>query len=180
VSVCAVCDAPFFKEKKVVVVGGGDSAMEEALALSKFAREVTVIHRRDELRASKALQQRIFKDPSIGFIWKSVVREITGKDRVEGVVLRRVDTDEKSTVACDAVFVAIGHKPNTEIFKNQLKLDDQGYIITRTGTKTDVQGVFVAGDVTDKHYRQAITAAGAGCKAALDVERYLNSSSYKS
>jgi thioredoxin reductase (NADPH) len=180
VSVCAVCDAPFFKEKKVMVVGGGDSAMEEALALSKFAQEIIVVHRRDELRACKNLQQRVFKNPKIRFIWKNVVREIKGKDHVESVILQRVDKDEESTVMCDAVFVAIGHKPNTEIFKNQLKLDDQGYIITRTGTKTDVQGVFVAGDVTDKHYRQAITAAGAGCKAALDVERYLNSSSYKS
>jgi thioredoxin reductase (NADPH) len=177
VSVCAVCDAPFFKEKKVMVVGGGDSAMEEALALSKFAREIIVVHRRDELRACKTLQQRVFKDPKISFIWKSIVREIKGKDRVEGVVLQRVDTDEESTVMCDAVFAAIGHKPNTEIFKNQLDLDDQGYIIARDGTKTNIQGVFVAGDVTDRHYRQAIIAAGAGCKAALDVERYLTASS---
>ncbi|UCD95755.1 MAG: thioredoxin-disulfide reductase [Candidatus Bathyarchaeota archaeon] len=173
VSVCAVCDAPFFKEKKVMVVGGGDSAMEEALALSKFAREIVVVHRRDELRASKTLQQRVFKDPKIKFRWNSVIREIQGNDRVEGVILQRVDTDEKSKVMCDAVFVAIGHKPNTEIFKTQLDLDDQGYIIAQAGTKTKVQGVFVAGDVADRHYRQAITAAGAGCKAALDVERYL-------
>ncbi|MEE8632260.1 MAG: thioredoxin-disulfide reductase [Candidatus Bathyarchaeia archaeon] len=176
VSVCAVCDAPFFKKKKAVVVGGGDSAMEEALALSKFVREVKVVHRRDELRASKALQQRVLKDTKIGFVWKSVVREIKGKDRVEGVVLKRVDSDEESTLVCDAVFVAIGHKPNTEIFRNQVDLDEEGYIIAQGETKTNVKGVFVAGDVTDKLYRQAVTAAGAGCKAALDAERYLATS----
>ena len=173
VSVCATCDAAFFKDKKVVVVGGGDTAMEEALALSKFAREVRVIHRRDKLRASRILQERAFKDPKIEFIWNSTVQEILGKDRVEGVRLRKVDTNEEFELSCDAVFIAIGYKPNTEIFKGQIELDEKGYVIAKDTTKTSVEGVFVAGDVEDYRYRQAVTAAGAGCQAALDVEKYL-------
>jgi thioredoxin reductase (NADPH) len=173
VSVCATCDAAFFKDKKVVVVGGGDTAMEEALALSKFAREVKVIHRRDKLRASKILQERAFKDPKIGFIWNSTVQEILGKDRVEGIRLRKVDSNEEFELACDAVFIAIGHKPNTEIFRGQIELDRAGYVVAEDTTKTSVEGVFVAGDAQDHRYRQAVMAAGAGCKAAMDAERYL-------
>jgi len=173
VSVCATCDGAFFKDKKVVVVGGGDTAMEEALALSKFAREIKVVHRRDKLRASKILQERAFKDPKIEFIWNSTVQGILGKDRVEGVRLRKVDSNEEFELACDAVFVGIGHKPNTEIFKGQIQLDQAGYVVAKDTTKTSVEGVFVAGDAQDYRYRQAVMAAAAGCKAALDVERYL-------
>jgi len=173
VSVCATCDAAFFKDKKTVVVGGGDSAMEEALALSKFVREVKVIHRRDKLRASKILQERAFKDPKIGFIWNSSVQEILGKDKVEGIRLKKVDSNEEFELTCDAVFVAIGHKPNTEIFKGQIELGKAGYVVAGDETKTRVEGVFVAGDVEDYRYRQAVTAAGTGCKAALDAQKYL-------
>jgi len=173
VSICATCDAAFFKDKKAVVVGGGDTAMEEALALSKFASEVKVVHRRDELRASKILQDRASKDPKVGFIWNSTVQEILGKDKVEGVKLKRTDSDEEFEMACDAVFVAIGHKPNTKILKSQVELDAKGYVVVKDETKTNVEGVFVAGDAADYRYRQAITSAGAGCKAALDVQRYL-------
>jgi len=173
VSVCATCDAAFFKDKKVAVVGGGDSAIEEALALSKFAREVKLIHRRDKLRASKILQERAFKDPKIEFIWNSTVQEILGKDRVEGVKLRKVDSNEESKLACDAVFIAIGWKPETEIFRGKIELNQAGYIVAKDTTKTNVEGVFVAGDAQDYRYRQAITAAGAGCMAALDAEKYL-------
>ena len=173
VSICATCDAAFFKDKKAVVVGGGDTAMEEALALSKFASEVKVVHRRDELRASKILQERAFKDPKVDFIWNSTVQEILGKDKVEGVRLKKTDSDEEFQLACDAVFIAIGHKPNTEIFKGQVELDEKGYVVAKDETKTSVEGVFVAGDAADYRYRQAITSAGAGCKAALDAQRYL-------
>jgi thioredoxin reductase (NADPH) len=173
VSVCATCDAAFFKDKKAVVVGGGDTALEEALALSKFAKEIKVIHRRDKLRASIILQERAFKDPKIEFIWNSTVQEILGKDRVEGIRLRKVDSNEEFELACDAVFIAIGHKPNTEVFKGQIELDEKGYAVVRDGTKTNVEGVFAAGDVKDYRYRQAATAAGEGCKAALDAEKYL-------
>jgi len=173
VSVCATCDGAFFKDKKVVVVGGGDTAMEEALALSKFAREIKVVHRRDKLRASKILQERAFKDPKIEFIWNSTVQGILGKDRVEGVRLKKVDSNEEFELACDAVFVGIGHKPNTEIFKGQIQLDQAGYVVAKDTTKTSVEGVFVAGDAQDYRYRQAVMAAGAGCKAAIDAERYL-------
>ncbi len=173
VSTCATCDAPFFKEKKAVVVGGGDTAMDEALALSKHAREVTVVHRRNELRACKILQERVFANKKINFVWDSVVIDILGKDRVEGVKLKNVQTQEESTLVTDAVFVAIGDTPNTEIFKNQIDMDEDGYIRAYNETKTNVDGVFVAGDNHDRRYKQAITAAGAGCKAALDIERYL-------
>jgi thioredoxin reductase (NADPH) len=173
VSVCATCDAPFFKDKNVVVIGGGDTAMEEALALTKFVNEVKVIHRRDKLRACKLLQERVFKEPKIGFVWNSTVQEILGKDRVEGVRLKRVDSGEETELACDAAFIAIGYKPNTDIFKDQIALDAKGYIMVQDATKTNVEGVFVAGDVEDYRYRQAITAAGAGCQAAIDAEKYL-------
>ncbi|MEM2935935.1 MAG: thioredoxin-disulfide reductase [Candidatus Bathyarchaeia archaeon] len=173
VSICATCDAPFFQDKKAIVVGGGDTAMEEALALAKFAREVTVVHRRDQLRATRILQERAFNNNKIRFIWDTEVQEILGQSRVEGVRLRNVKTGEESTLATDAVFVAIGHKPNTEIFRGQIELDEKGYVVARNETGTNVEGVFVAGDVQDHRYRQAVTAAGAGCKAALDAQKYL-------
>jgi len=173
VSSCATCDAPFFKDKVAVVVGGGDTAIEEALALTKFARKVTVIHRRDELRATKVLQERAFKNGRIGFVWNAVVEEILGKDRVDGVRLRDVKSGEESVLATDAVFIAIGYNPNTEIFRGQIDLDERGYVVARNETKTSVEGVFIAGDAQDYRYRQAVTAAGAGCKAALDAEKYL-------
>lgn len=173
VSACSTCDAAFFEGKKVAVVGGGDTAMEEALALSKFAREVKVIHRRDKLRASKILQERVFKKPKIEFIWNSTVQEILGRDRVEGVRLRRLDSNEDSELELDGIFIAIGNRPNTEIFKGQVKLNKAGYVVVKDSTRTSIEGVFAAGEVEDFRYRQAITAAGSGCKAALDVEEYL-------
>jgi len=173
VSVCATCDAPFFRNKKVVVVGGSDTAMEEAFVLSKVASEVKVIHRRDKLRACKFLQEKAFENPKITFVWNSTVQEILGKDRVEGVRLRNVVSGEESVLECDAVFIAIGHTPNTSIFKDQIELDQTGYIAAREETRTNIEGVFAAGDVADYRYRQAIAAAGSGCKAALDAEKYL-------
>jgi thioredoxin reductase (NADPH) len=173
VSVCATCDAPFFRDKKVVVVGGGDTAMEEAFVLSKVVSEVKVIHRRDKLRACKFLQEKAFENPKITFVWNSTVQEVLGKDRVEGVRLRNVVSGEESVLPCDAVFLAIGHKPNTDIFKDQIELDQTGYVVSRDVTRTNIDGVFVAGDVADNRYRQAIAAAGSGCKAALDAEKYL-------
>jgi len=173
VSVCATCDAPFFRNRKVVVVGGSDTAMEEAFVLSKVASEVKIIHRRDKLRACKFLQEKAFENPKITFVWDSTVQEILGKDRVEGVRLRNVVSGEESVLPCDAVFVAIGHKPNTDIFRDQIELDQTGYIVAREETRTNIDGVFAAGDVADYRYRQAIAAAGSGCKAALDTEKYL-------
>jgi len=173
VSVCATCDAPFFRNKKVVVVGGSDTAMEEAFVLSKVASEVKVIHRRDKLRACKFLQEKAFENPKITFVWNSTVQEILGKDHVEGVKLRNVVSGEESVLECNAVFIAIGHTPNTDIFKDQIELDQTGYIAAREETRTNINGVFVAGDVADHRYRQAIAAAGSGCKAALDAEKYL-------
>jgi thioredoxin reductase (NADPH) len=173
VSVCATCDAPFFRNKKVVVIGGGDTAMEEALFLAKVVGEVNVIHRRDKLRACKCLQDSAFAEPKISFVWNSTVQEILGKDRVEGVKLRNVVSGEESVLQCDAVFLAIGYTPNTAIFKDQIELDNNGYVVARDETRTNIEGVFVAGDVADYRYRQAIAAAGSGCKAALDAEKYL-------
>jgi len=173
VSSCATCDAPFFIDKKVVVVGGGDTAVDEALTLTKFAKEVTLIHRRNELRATKILQDRALSNKKISFVWDSIVEEILGEKRVEGIRIKNVKTGKVSEIATDAVFVAIGHKPNTDIFKGQLELDKNGYVVAKDETKTSVEGVFVAGDVRDARYRQAITAAGSGCKAALDAKKYL-------
>jgi len=173
VSVCATCDAAFFRNRKVVVVGGGDTALEEAFVLSRVASEVKVIHRRDKLRATKFLQEKAFENPKISFVWNSTVKEILGKNMVEGVKLRNVVSGEESVLDCDGVFVAIGHKPNTEIFKDQIELDPAGYIIVKEQTRTNIEGVFAAGDVTDPRYRQAIAAAGSGCKAAIDTEKYL-------
>jgi len=173
VSVCATCDAAFFRNKKVVVVGGGDTALEEAFVLSRVASEVKVIHRRDKLRATKFLQEKAFENPKISFVWNSTVKEILGKNMVEGIKLHNVVSGEESVLECDGVFVAIGHNPNTEIFKDQIELDTAGYIIVKEKTRTNIDGVFAAGDVTDPRYRQAIAAAGSGCKAAIDAEKYL-------
>ena len=173
VSSCATCDGYFFREKRVVVVGGGDTAVEEALFLTKYATQVTLVHRRDSLRASKIMQNRAMTNPKIKFIWNSVVEEITGEGKVEGVRIRNVKTNAASMLPCDGLFVAIGHQPNTNAFGGQIELDEKGYVVSRNGTQTSVDGVFVAGDVHDYKYRQAATAAGEGCKAAMDALNYL-------
>lgn len=173
ISTCAPCDAPFFKNRNVIVVGGGDSAMEEALELSKHASSVTIVHRRDQFRASKILQERVFKNPKISVKWSHIVTEIVGDKTVQGVYLKNLKTDETYFYKCDGVFLAIGHEPNTEIFRGQVEMDEKGYIIARDFTKTSVEGVFVAGEATDYKYRQAISAAGDGCKAALDAINYI-------
>ncbi len=173
VSACAVCDGFFFKEKAIMVVGGGDTAMREAQHLSKYGKTVTVVHRRDALRAQPALQQLVKSKTNVDFIWDSVVEEVVGEEKVTSVKLKNVKTDKITQVTVDGLFIAIGHKPNTDFLKGQLELDEQGYIKVTDETKTSVDGVFWAGDVADRKYKQAITAAGAGCKAALDVEQYL-------
>lgn len=175
VSACATCDGAFFREQHVVVVGGGDTAMEEATFLTKFASKVTVIHRRDELRASKAMQTRAFNNPKIDFIWDSEVAEVIGDPVMTGLKVRNLKTDEITEMEnVTGLFVAIGHKPNTDLFKGVLTMDEVGYIQTKgQSTETDLPGVFACGDAMDATYRQAVTAAGSGCKAALDAERYL-------
>jgi len=176
VSACATCDGFFFKDKNLVVVGGGDTAMEEATFLTKFASDVNVVHRRDTLRASKIMQDRAVKNPKISFIWDSVVDKVYGDPKaggVTGVRLKNLKTGETQDFKTDGLFVAIGHEPNTKLFVGQLNLNAAGYIITHDGTKTGVPGVFACGDVQDHVYRQAVTAAGTGCMAAIDAERFL-------
>jgi thioredoxin reductase (NADPH) len=173
VSTCATCDGFFFRGRPILVVGGGDSALEEALFLTKFASEVTVVHRRSELRASKIMQERAFKNDRIRFVWDSVVVDILGDTTVTGARIRNVHTGEEQDLAVGGVFVAIGHVPNTSLFAGQLAMEHTGYLVVGPGTATNVPGVFAAGDVADHVYRQAITAAGTGCMAAIDVERWL-------
>tara|TARA_B100000315_G_C14557019_1_gene578680 strand:+ start:1205 stop:2125 length:921 start_codon:yes stop_codon:yes gene_type:complete len=173
VSTCATCDGAFFKEKELIVVGGGDSAMEEGTFLTKFASTVTIVHRRDSLRASKIMQERAFRNKKVKFIWDSVVEEVYGDNIVQGVKLRNLKTNTLTDVPCSGVFIAIGHTPTTKLFVDQLDMDEQGYLITHDGSKTNIPGVFAAGDVQDHVYRQAVTAAGSGCMAAIDVERFL-------
>lgn len=177
VSSCATCDGFFFKGKELVVVGGGDSAMEEATFLTKFATKVSIIHRRDKLRASKIMQDRAMKNEKIVLVWNSVVEDVLGQDVVTGVRVRNVVTGKVWDLPCAGFFLAIGHRPNTTLFTGQLKMNDAGYVLTNCGTATDVPGVFAAGDVRDAHYRQAVTAAGTGCMAAIDAERFLETSS---
>ena len=175
VSACATCDGFFFRDSEIVVVGGGDSAMEEALFLTKFASKVTIIHRRDEFRASKIMVDRVLSHDKIEIRWNSVVEEVLGDDAVTGVLLRNVLTDENEEFAVEGAFIAIGHTPNTSVFDGQLSLNENGYLETFGNTSTSVAGIFGAGDVVDFTYRQAVTAAGMGCQAALDAERWLES-----
>ncbi|WP_043676033.1 thioredoxin-disulfide reductase [Streptomyces xylophagus] len=174
VSWCATCDGFFFKDQDIAVIGGGDTAMEEATFLSRFAKSVTIVHRRDSLRASKAMQERAFADPKIKFVWDSEIAEIEGDPKLAGLKLRNLKTGELSDLAVTGLFIAIGHDPRTELFKGQLELDGEGYLkVEAPSTRTNLTGVFGAGDVVDHTYRQAITAAGTGCSAALDAERFL-------
>ena len=173
VSTCATCDGAFFRGKHIVVVGGGDSAMEEALFLTRFGHKVTVIHRRDHLRASKIMADRALAHDKIDFVWNTVVEEAMGGETLEGLKLYNVENHTRTDFAADALFIAIGHDPNTGIFKGQLDLDKAGYILSPDGVSTNIEGVFVAGDVFDIRYKQAITAAGSGCRAAMDAEKYL-------
>ena len=174
VSACATCDGFFFRDRELLVVGGGDTAMEEAMFLTKFASKVTIVHRRNAFRASKVMQDRVFANDKVEVLWNTVLDEIVGKDAVTGAVARDVVTGSTRTIAADGVFMAIGHDPTTALFRDQLPVDEDGYLIVHEpSTATDVPGVFAAGDVTDHTYRQAVTAAGQGCKAAIDAERFL-------
>ncbi len=176
ISTCATCDGFFFRDQNIAVVGGGDSALEEAGFLTKFAKSVTVIHRRNELRASKIMQDRAFANPKLSFIWDSTVTELHGEKSLETVTVTNHITGDSTELPVTGLFVAIGHSPNTDLFKGQIDMDDVGYIITNSGTKTNVPGVFACGDVQDHIYRQAITAAGSGCMAAIDIEKWLKQS----
>jgi thioredoxin reductase (NADPH) len=173
VSACATCDGALYRGAEIAVVGGGDTAVEEALFLTRFATKVTLIHRRDELRASKVMQERAFKNDKIEFLWDSEVVEVLGENEVEGLRIKNRKSGDESTLAVGALFVAIGHVPNTSVFQKAFETDDQGYIVLSQGTETSVEGVFASGDVADKVYRQAVTAAGTGCAAAIDAERWL-------
>ena len=172
VSSCATCDGFFFKNKNIVVVGGGDSAMEESLFLTKFANKVTIIHRRAKLRASKIMQERAFKNNKIEFVWDSEIVDVIGENSVTGIKIKNIKTNQVSDMEVQGLFVAIGHKPNTDFLKGQIDLNEKGYVI-HNGTRTNIDGVFVAGDVYDFRYRQAVTAAGHGCQAAIDVEKFI-------
>ncbi len=175
VSACATCDGFFFRNKDVIVVGGGDTAMEEAIFLTRYANHVTIVHRRNAFRASKIMQERAQKNPKISFLMESEVVDVLGNDAVTGVRTRNVRTGEESTLKAEGLFIAIGHQPNTSLFKGAIKMDEVGYIIPEEHTMTNIPGVFAAGDVTDHRYRQAVTAAGDGCRAAIDLERWLES-----
>ena len=179
VSSCATCDGAFFRDKHIVVVGGGDSALEEALFLTRFGSRVTIVHRRDRLRASKIMSDRARSHPKIDFIWNAVVEEVHGETHVTGLRIRNLLDGSRYDFESAALFVAIGHTPNTGVFAGQLDLDELGYVVSPDGTLTNVEGVFVAGDVNDRRYRQAVTAAGAGCRAAMDVEKYLEAQEFK-
>jgi thioredoxin reductase (NADPH) len=173
-STCATCDGFFFRGQEIAVVGGGDSAVEEATFLTKFASKVTLIHRRDSLRASKIMQDRALSNPKIEMLWNTVVEDLVGDDKLEGAIVRNTLTGETSSLPVSGLFVAIGHRPNTDLFKGVLEMEDSGYLVTRPGsTYTNIDGVFACGDVQDHTYRQAITAAGSGCMAAIDAERWL-------
>ena len=174
VSYCATCDGPFFKNQEIVVAGGGDSAMEEAIFLTKFANKVHVIHRKDTLRASKVMQDRAFENKKIQFHWNTVIEEIKGSQKVNQITVKDVTTNKVNTLEVGGLFVAIGHEPNTKLFQGQIDFDGQGYIALKNHTQTNVDGVFAAGDVHDHRYRQAITAAAFGCMAAIDVDKYLS------
>ncbi len=180
VSTCATCDGFFFKGKELIVVGGGDSAMEEATFLTKFASKVSIVHRRDKLRASKIMQDRAVKNEKITFVWNSVVDDILGHDVVTGARLKNLVTGKTTDLPCAGVFVAIGHRPNTTLFVGQLEMDAKGYLITNHGTTTSIPGVFAAGDVQDSTYRQAVTAAGSGCMAAIDAEHFIEAGDHSS
>jgi len=174
VSYCATCDGAFFRNQDIAVVGGGDSCMEEAIFLTKFASKVHIIHRRDTFRASKIMQERALSNEKIEVHWNSTVEDIKGDQKVQQIILKDTKTDENKTLEIGGVFVAIGHEPNTELFKNQLEMDENGYIVQKNNTETSVKGVFTAGDVHDHRYRQAVTAAGFGCMSAIDVDKYLS------
>ncbi len=174
VSYCATCDGPFFKGEEIAVIGGGDTAIEEATFLTKFGKSVKIIHRRDFLRASKILQEKAFENSKIQFVWNHVVTRITGNKKIESIDVKNLTTGKTQNLSVGGLFVAIGHEPNTSIFKDQLELDDKGYVVLKENTRTSVEGVFAAGDVHDYRYRQAVTAAGFGCMAALDVEKWLS------
>ncbi len=179
VSYCATCDGPFFKNQEIVVAGGGDSAMEEAIFLTKFAKNVHIVHRKDKLRASKIMQDRAFENNKIKFHWNSIIEEIRGKEKVNQITIKNTSNNQQETMDVGGLFVAIGHEPNTKLFQGQVELDAQGYIVLKNHTHTSVDGVFAAGDVHDHIYRQAITAAGFGCMAAIDVDKYLSENSRK-
>ena len=175
VSTCATCDGYFYRGKEVVVVGGGDTAAEDALFLTRYADQVNVVHRRDQLRASKIMQDRLFRNPKVKFVWNSLVSDVLDVERgeVTGIKLKDAKTGDETIKNCDGVFIGIGHSPNTSLFQGQLEMYETGYLITHDGSRTNVPGVFAAGDVQDHIYRQAITAAGSGCMAAIDAERFL-------